>query len=367
MLGRRTRRLILKIHLYVGLAAAPILAATALSGSVLTFGSDIDRWLNRGLYRVAPQATRLTERELLTLVQNERSAGGAASAIARIEFDGDRGSQVFVTGSGARVFVNPYTAAVLGTREGPTAIENVLDAVFQFHVRLLAGNVGERLVDAATVLLVLLIPTGLVLWWKSKRLGFRPGANWRQLNWDLHNVMGVYAGGVLLVLALSGILLAWEPLLYRIVRAEPQRELPLPHSELRDDASGEHPGKAGMRTAPSGDVDAWLAAADQALPDQLTYQLILPITPRSPVQVTKHGSHGLGRSSVYVDRYDAHVLRVDDVTSGPRAFRAHGIDRAVHTGEIGGLPTRIVASLSSLALAVLVATGSVLWLKRIVP
>lgn len=356
MLGHKARRLILKIHLYAGLAAAPILACAALSGSLLAFRSDIDRWLNPALYRVAPTGPPLAERELVAIVANERAARGAPAVIERVEFDGARVAHVFVTRSGARVFVDPYTGAILGKRDRPTAIESFMDAVLQFHVRLLAGNVGQRVVDVATLVLVLLIPSGGILWWSSKRLGIRPGATWRQINWDLHNVAGFYAGGVLLALALTGLLLGWEQPLYWMARARPQRELPVPHST-----------GVATDTVPPGDVDAWLAAADRALPDQPTSQLRLPISSRSAVQVTKRGPRGLGGSTVYVDRYDAHVLRVDDVATGPRAYRAHVLDRALHTGEICGLPTRVLASLSSLALVVLVVTGSILWLKRIVP
>jgi uncharacterized iron-regulated membrane protein len=351
------RRFFLKVHLYVGLTAAAILLCTSLSGSVLAFQPDLDRWLHPALHRVAPAAARRSERDLLALVARTQAPGRDVSAIQRVEF-GDTGtSQVFWLRSGARVYVDPYTGAILGTRTNLTALEEFLGGVHQFHVRLLAGNVGEWVVDIATSLLLVLVPSGVYLWWAKKRFAVRRGIGWRQFNWDVHSVAGIWSCAFVLLLALSGVLLAWEAPLYWLVHATPERELPVPHSVVPEGTG---------RAASAGDADEWLAAAGRALPGQATESLILPTKPRSAVQVVKHGLQGFGRSMVYVDRYDAHVLRVDDFADSPRAVRAHVVDRALHTGEISGLPARVVLALASLALATLIVTGTILWLKRVV-
>ena len=83
------------------------------------------------------------------------------------------------------------------------AVEWLVD----FHGTLLLGDTGRRLNGAGAILLTLLCLTGAVIWW--------PGiANWRRsltvnwrasfarINWDLHNVLGVWC---FLFLAMWGI------------------------------------------------------------------------------------------------------------------------------------------------------------------
>lgn len=355
MPGWNPRRLLLNVHLWLGLAAGAVLVCTALSGSVLAFQPEIDRWLHPSLHRVSGSSTRLSERELLA--RAAAASGSDAPAIERVELGGSNESQVVSMRSGARVYVDPHTGAILGIRTGATRLESVLGGIFQFHVRLLAGNAGQWIVDVATALVLLLVPSGVILWWNRKRLAIRGGANARQVIWDLHSVAGIYSSLVVTALAVSGLLLAWEQPLYWLARAKPERELAVPHSMV--------PAVTDAATT-AGDPDAWLGAAARALPGSRAEQLLMPVTARSAAQVILRGPGGLGHSTVFVDRYDARVLRVDEFARGPRAVRAHVLDRAVHTGAIGGFAARMVLALASLAVAVLAVTGVILWWKRVV-
>jgi uncharacterized iron-regulated membrane protein len=347
------RRAILKIHLYVALVAAPVLLCAALSGAVLALAPELEVGSAPASLAPGPAAARWSEQALVNVVARTR-AGGDAAAIERIQLHGAREAQVFVMRSGERVFVDPNRGVILGTRVGPTAMERSLSGLFQLHVRLLSGNAGQWIVDLSTTTLLLLIPSGVVLWWNKKRFVMRRGANWRQFNWDLHSVVGIWAGVFVLVLSLSGILLAWEQPLYWMANARPEREQALPHSA-----------PLAERISPAG-IDAWLGAADRALPAERTFEVLMPMTARSAVQISKRAYDGAGPSTVYLDRYDARVLRADAFDRAPRAYFAHVVNRAIHTGEIRGLPTRALMSLASLALAVMVVTGTILWLKRIV-
>jgi uncharacterized iron-regulated membrane protein len=355
MPGWNPRRLLLNLHLWLGLAAGAVLVCTALSGSILAFQPDLDRWLHPSLHRASGASTRSSERELLARATGA-AGGSGAPAIERVELGGSNESQVVSMRSGARVYIDPHTGAILGIRSGETPLERVLGGIFQFHVRLLAGNAGQWVVDVATALLLLLVPSGVILWWNRKRLAIRRGANARQVTWDLHSVAGIYGSAFVTALAVSGLLLAWEQPLYWLARAKPEREPAVPHSVV--------PVAVDAASA-AGDPDAWLGAAARALPGQRPEQVLMPLTTRSAAQVVLRGPGGLGHSTVFVDRYDAHVLRVDEFARGPRAVRAHVLDRAVHTGAIGGFAARVVLALASLAVAVLAVTGTILWWKRV--
>jgi uncharacterized iron-regulated membrane protein len=44
------RAILLRIHLYLGLAAAVFLLILGLTGSVMAFENDVDHWLHPGLF-----------------------------------------------------------------------------------------------------------------------------------------------------------------------------------------------------------------------------------------------------------------------------------------------------------------------------
>lgn len=58
-----------------------------------------------------------------------------------------------------------------------------------------------------TVLFVLMIISGIYLWWPWKTARFQKGLSGKAQHWNWHNVVGIWSSPVLLILAISGILL----------------------------------------------------------------------------------------------------------------------------------------------------------------
>jgi uncharacterized iron-regulated membrane protein len=357
-----TRRLWLKLHQYTGLTAAVFLVVVGLTGAILAFESDYDRWLNPSIWRVDPKArsgqqahgtSPLREQALVALVEHQFGDSGR-SRVAKIDLGSDRSAQVFEMGDGRRVYVDPYLGRVNGTRNGPTALENFLLDVRVLHTRLFAGEPGRWAVDAISALvLALLVPVGLYLWWHKRRATVTWSASWKRINWDLHSAIGVYAASFFLVLSVSGVFLGYEAPLYWLTRSIPQEAPRLPRSTIPADT---------FRIVRA-DLDLILATADSVLPHARTYQILLPQGPRSPVQVLKRSST-IGKSTVALDQYSGRVLLIDDFAHAPRALRAHVFDQGLHMGTIGGLGTRLLATLSGLALVVSVTTGTLIWWRR---
>ncbi|HXH40677.1 MAG TPA: PepSY-associated TM helix domain-containing protein [Thermoanaerobaculia bacterium] len=346
------RRFLLGLHRYLGLAAAAFLVVAGLTGSILAFAEDYDRWTHPSLWRVTPQGALLSEQTLVDRVRGHLATEGSTARIEQIRLAGDHSSQLFALTDGRTMFVNPYTGAVLGTADHPSKVSVFVGWVHQLHVRLLAGNYGQWFVDIATAAVFLLVPTGVYLWWARKRLTLKWTSSWRRITWDLHNVVGVYGCVLIFLLASTGLLIAFETPLYWMARSEPWRPGEIPHS-VQPGLS--HP------DAQLPKLDELMLAADRTLPDSETYQIQLPMRPRSSLQIMKRRPGVAGHSTVYFDRYDGHILRVDDLSKLPRAYRAHLTNQAIHMGTILGLPSKILMSLSSVLLVVLVVTGCVMW------
>lgn len=96
---------------------------------------------------------------------------------------------------GTLYFVDPYTGQLLVTAAGP-AFEFFM-TMFRLHRWLLLDSeTGRPIVGVATLIFVLLLMSGLVLWFpkklKSWKQGLRikAGAKWKRVNNDLHNTLG---------------------------------------------------------------------------------------------------------------------------------------------------------------------------------
>lgn len=353
------RRLLLQAHLVLGLAAGLVLLSTAVTGAAIAFAPDLDAWVHPELYRVRTAATPWPARALWAraLAAGAAGAGGEQVSVSRVSFAGPQESWRFDLSNGARVFVDPHAGAVLGVRRSESRLERLMATLFQFHVRLLAGNTGQFIVDAATLLLLLLIPTGIVLWSRTRRLSLRRGTNSRRLIGDLHNVTGLYSAPFVLALAVTGALLAWEAPLYWLTGAKLERERAVPNVIV--------PPQIDEDTPPAGDPDAWLSAARRALPGLRVVELAMPVTAHSAAQVIFRPRGGIGRSVVFVDRYDAHVVRIDEFAKGPRAVCAHFVVRAIHVGSVGGALLHALLALASLSVAALALTGTWMWARRV--
>lgn len=344
----RLRWMLARLHWWSGLVVTPVLLAVALSGALLA----VAPWL-LATSEPAPRDPRmppLRESELLRRAAWLLTPG---DDFASIEWGAPGRAQRLTLRSAERWFVDPATGAQLGRRLGDTRLERVIATVHEFHVRLLAGPAGQWMVDLASVVALFMAASGLGLWWRTKRVRIAAGARGRRWHRDLHDATGFYASLVIVALALSGVLLAWEEPLYWLAGAAPEREPAVPHSHLPE------PG-----ARPTIGVDQWIAAATRALPGMPVEKLLLPTNERSPVAVELGRTDRAGHGTVWLDRWNANVLRVDDFRTAPRAYRAHVLDRAVHTGALAGAPTMVAALLGSLALAALAVTSIVSWLMR---
>jgi uncharacterized iron-regulated membrane protein len=71
-----------------------------------------------------------------------------------------------------------------------------------------------------------------------------------------------------------------------------------------------------------------------------------------------------GRSRIYIEQYSGAVLLAEGSRTAPAGTRLVTLNRAIHTGDVFGMPSKIVMSLASLAVLVQAVTGLVMWLKR---
>jgi uncharacterized iron-regulated membrane protein len=346
------RKLIFNIHLYLALATAAFVILIGLTGSIMAFEQEIDRLLHRKLVYVTPGTTKLSFSEISAIVNKAvpgqrieayfPSTAPELSCVASIE-------------SGL-VYVNPYTGQVLGTRANEPEF---LDYVHQLHLRLAwhrEGDPGKKIMSWTGVAMLFLLLSGVILWWSQKRIAIRSSSRGRPFWFDLHNAVGIFSLFFLLILTITGIFIGFEnnttPMFYKLTGSKPTQ------------APKVLPPQPGAQPIP---VDQALEIARNALPGTTAFLIIVP-GPKGAYQVRLRYPEDRtpgGRSRALVDQYSGRVLFTESSRTAPAGARVVIANRALHTGDIFGIPSKIVMSLASLALVLQAASGLVMWWKRI--
>jgi uncharacterized iron-regulated membrane protein len=266
----------------------------------------------------------------------------------------DLATTVSVGGVG-NVYIDPYTGHVQGTRGNKYFTQQV----HQLHIRLWMGDTGSYILGVAGIVLVFLTATGIYLWWPLKRVTVAAGKSWRRFNFDLHYAVGFYSSLFLLILSLTGVVVAFGdyvvPALYSITHSEP--------AELDTDSTP-------VEGAKPVSADQALAVGLATIPGTSLVSLVPPKGAEGSWRVGLHFPEDRtpgGRTQVYVDQYSAKALAVQSSRTAPAGTRLVNLNRALHTGDIGGLPTKVLACLASLAVVVQAFSGVVMWWKRRTP
>ncbi|MGH7736098.1 MAG: PepSY-associated TM helix domain-containing protein, partial [Gemmatimonadales bacterium] len=208
----RPRQLLVTVHLWVGMAAAPFLLILGLTGALLAFENQIQDAFNARLALVAPAGTPISFADL----EQRLVAAHTGDRVAAVDFPRDARhayaiglTPVSDTGDDLQYFVDPYTARILGT---PAEERGPMPLIHQFHTRLLAGHTGNLIVGWAGVVLAFLSLSGLILWWPAKIFRVDWSGSAKRITFDLHNALGAYAWVFLFLFAMTGIVIHWNGL-----------------------------------------------------------------------------------------------------------------------------------------------------------
>ena len=67
--GISVRKVVLKTHLYLGVAAAVVLAVLSLTGAFMAWEHDIERWTHPGLWYAKTSGKALPESEVIRIAE----------------------------------------------------------------------------------------------------------------------------------------------------------------------------------------------------------------------------------------------------------------------------------------------------------
>lgn len=349
------RKMILNLHLWAGVAAAIFLLLIGGSGALLVFETQIDQALNSKLARVAPNGVALSLAELK--IDLERQYPGYHILEFGISENNDTAYEAYVqppSGDGLDIGVNQYTGKALGVWDG----NRLMRKVHSFHTHLLAGKTGSTIVACSAIFLLFLSISGLILWWRAKVFRFNLRSSGPKLQYDLHSTIGVLASVFLFVFSVTGVVVHWEDTAGRWARQA---------SHLPVDAPSPHPETPTPGAVPL-DPTQVLAFAQAAVPGARPTTVALSDNAADPALVIfkyPEDHTPAGRTRVLLDAHTGKILSLTNSRAAPVAIAyVTRLNREIHTGDVGGWPTRILASIASSCLPLLAVTGPLLWWQR---
>lgn len=376
------------IHLYLSLAAGIIIFLSCLTGTIMVFEEEIEHAASPQVYTAKPLGQRLPVsallkntkelvpegRPLFVKVYNDpartaeiglatkkkENAGGEKKR----EEKGARGNE----GKGNKkrperpdvmAYANPYTGKIVINKS------TFFHDTEMLHRFLLdkKDTPGNYIVKFSTLLFLLILITGVVLWWpKTKaimrqRLKIKFSGGWKRLNHDLHIVMGFYTSVFLLIIVFTGLIMSFEwanDAIYNLTGTNKEESVKPPVSDFTPGAKKVKP-------------DAVYATISNYIKDAEFYQIRMPRDSSGvfSINVLPKGAVETTTDTYYIDQYSGKLKGNYLFAEKNAGQQIRAFIKPIHTGSIYGLPTKIISFIVCLLSLTFPVTGVIMWINRL--
>lgn len=358
------------IHLWLGLMTGSVVFVVSLTGCLYAFQQEIQdalqdfRFVKQEDKAILPPSVfEAVARKTLPKAHlhaiNYPAKGRSVEAI----FYGFEPEEHYYV-----IYHDPYTAEVIQVQNmNETFFRWVLDGHYYLW---LPPQIGQPITSYATLIFVLMLITGLILWWpKNKaaakqRFWFRwkEATQWKRRNYDLHTVLGFYSSFLLLIIAITGIFFGIRWFTYLIyTSAGGQKDLLFaePVSQKPIAVSFKKPA-----------IDLVWEKMKAEHPDAVSLEIHAIESDSSAIGANVNTREGVYWSTDYryFDQYSLKEIPVSHVYG--RLKEAKTADKLIrmtydiHTGGILGFAGKVLAFLLSLVSTSLPVTGFLIWWGR---
>jgi uncharacterized iron-regulated membrane protein len=372
------KKLVGKIHLWLGFICGLVVVTSMLAASVFVWEEELVDWYHHDLVFVDKVTeTRLPVDELLHIAR--QAVPGREIYNVHVLQEPNR-SYVFRSYKKSKqpgfsfmsgmeyqdeVYVNQYSGSVLGV------IDKRYDWIYMTRMLhqclLLNYDVGHYVVGFASLFTIIMLITGLVLWWPKNKAAIRQrfkvkwNARWRRVNYDIHNVGGFYLHMIIFVLAVTGLVWTfdwWTNGIYRLLGNDPKKVFEKHEPPRNSPSSIRLPAQKALTDAIS-KREGWTGI-------YFNFPKPPDNTPGEFSAFVRYdGTSGWDESDSYYyhgQSGERHSTRTHEQKLLGEKWR--NSNYAIHVGSIYGLPTKILACISALFLGSLPITGFCIWIGR---
>lgn len=398
--SNRFYRTVWRWHFYAGLFVIPFMVILSITGIIYLFKPQLDVAMYHQQMFVQPADAVMSYTQQVAVVEQTYPDVKVIKFTPSVA--SNRSAEVTITTKDKQtlaIFVNPYTGKILGERDENNNLQAIARKI---HGELMIGKLGDYLVELASCWGLVLLISGLYLWFPRRKVTFlgtlipRLWSRNQRVFWrDLHSVSGFYGGLLIGFLILSGLPWTgfWGDTFARLSSYYPAQmwdnipqssaltgslnqqgdrvvpwaveQLPMPKSViLVHEHHSEH--NETIEPIPTGklvnlDSIVSLAQAKGAPPG---FSVSLPKDETGVYTVSAFPDNPAQEVTLHIDRYSGKVLadlRWQDYGLIPKAVEM-GV--AIHMGKYFGLSNQLLMLVAALIVILLSVSGAVMWWQR---
>lgn len=358
----RLKKNILFIHRWLGFISGLVVLIVSFTGCLFVFQDEIQDALYS--YRhVEPQhkayilPSQLKQEALKRFPKGKNSFtayyGPDRPAVVMINLDKDETRYVYL---------NPYTGKYLYDEN---INSNFFIVVEYIHLYLLLpANIGQLVVGISVIVFVVLLITGIVLWWPKRKsdrkrsFTIKWNGRWRRINYDLHNVLGFYAFSISLILSLTGLCIAFDWMDKGVYAAT---NLGTIYANEKLEPKSDSTKIKLLNNTPV--IDRSFSYAQSHSPQGRMFFTYQDESKSGTLSVTAYYKpmHYYRSDEYQFDKYTGKLLKFLPHASKSPGLKMNTANYDIHVGQILGLPGKIIAFFASLLCASLPVTGFVVW------
>ncbi|SOC93986.1 Uncharacterized iron-regulated membrane protein [Rhizobium sp. AN5] len=374
-------RAVWRWHFYAGLFVLPFLISLAVTGALYLFRDEFDNLIYSDLKRieVAQNVPKALPSDILAA-----AVAAVPGTAVKYTTPGDPGASTEITVSTAEgkraVYVNTYTGQVAGSLPDRGTI---MWTIRYIHSLKYFGTYTRYLIEIAAGWSILLVATGIYLWWPRKQSGgvlTVRGTPKKRVFWrDTHAVTGIFVGFFIVFLAVTG--MPWSGVWGAKVNEWANGSNFGYPAGVRTDVpmSGEHldhmaktswsleqakvPESSASATGQPIGIDAAIARFD-GLGLAAGYTVVLPTKPTGVYSGSVYPDDLSKQRVVHLDQYSGKpLIDMNYSDYGPLGKALEwGIN--VHMGQQFGLANQIVLLAACVGIVLLAVSAGIMWWKR---
>lgn len=359
------RKIWFQIHWFLGIYLFLFLTLAALSGAVLSFEKDIIKFLNPKIYNHTEEKINFLPTQIIQIAQDKYPKAivmlieddkEAILPLARIMQPGQKGHESMYYS------INPITKEVTLLRG-----EKMMKFMDDFHRRLSANSIGKEIVAFTTLSLLVLILSGVYLYWgrlkhrffASFKIDFHKKG--RAFLYQFHSAIGMWLLPWYLLMTLTGLYWSYDWYANAI------------HSLANVEKSAKHGGQGkNMKNKDKKQPEIDLTKVDKAWEifqtNGIEYEKAFF---RVQLQKNMLNVNYIHKDSSHIEAYDIATINLnketliiksfDDMPLGEQLIKSMVV---LHSGEYFGRFGQISVFIASLGMGIFVVTGWILYLGR---
>ncbi|MBU2995296.1 PepSY domain-containing protein [Cellulophaga baltica] len=372
------RKFINDIHLWLGIASGIVLFIVCLTGTILAFETELVQTFDKQDHFSEKTGNKVP---FEIIVKNLEADG---SVVKDFIFFNDESQNIQFTlltkeeansgkpARGKSVQINPYTGKKVISIGKTRAFIHFIE---EFHRYLLLDTkIGRPIVGVCTIIFIILCISGLILWmpkklkqfkkWKSWKQGLtlKTKANWKRINYDIHNTFGFYALFPMLLMGLTGLLWSfqWYYNGLEVVLGDKLGKSRFDTTILLNTTE---------ENSPKLNLSTLLQKADSILPyENKATRINLPLKKNESVMIRKKSNAFLAYDATdklqfnpYTNKLVSKTLFKNEKFGSKIAI----LIRSIHVGSFAGNFTKIIYFLACLIATSLPVTGTIIWINKL--